>query len=492
MPNSMKKSSEQMLAELRSQRVFSIEHIVQAEKQTVNQKEVKKEVDFYTICERVDKHVKNFLEEKIKKKSTEDYIEIFHKSITGDPTAINMMKEIISSYATDQGLGNIQYPEYYLNLTDAFFEQLYGIGPLSVWKRQDSPAAKVIGTDIWFKQNNQWVKQRFSFRSVGDVKTIADRYKHIDARNKLDQNHHTELETTTIDNIRVSIMIPKRSYEPVITLRKQVETTYTFDHLAKLGSIPEEAIPLLQILAKMQMNSIIAGPPGVGKSTLLQIMLAETLDLHTAFVESSYEFFPRKIYPGSPIIHVKGSGKELEDKIFPALLRHDIDQVVIQEVRRVETEIYGTAGERGIKKVMGTFHNMDPVNIPSILARLNIQHHSGTAMSYRDEYLRFAENLHFSITMDELEGGEKLVTGIQFYHIDPVTLNVQINKILQYNLETQAWEFHNNIPSRMKRLGLRTNRDMYSEFVRLLDQLSGQYPMVEEDRIQHGLQGVGV
>jgi pilus assembly protein CpaF len=455
-----------------------------------SQQSQKMETTFYGLCKEASGHVEKVIEEKIKKKDqATDYIEIHHHAIVGDPLSVKMIKEHIQDFLEIKTLTQLTYPPYYSSLVDAIFQEEYGWGPLSSWRdKTDSQAAKVVGTDIWFITNGGWSKQAFKFRSIEQVLAVCERFKNINRLNKLDAYQNTEMETVTFDGIRVSIVIPDRSFEPVITLRNQTVSIYNLDEQARLGTFAKEALPLIEILSRLCLNSIIAGPPSSGKSSMLMSMLSETAyDIHTAFIESDFEFFPRLAFPGAPIIHERGQGEELEKVVFPKLLRHDIGQVIAAEVRKSESELYGTASERGIKMLKGTFHNMDPVNIPGQLARLNIQHHK-QGFDYHFEYLRFAENLHFSITMDELSQTRKRITGIQFYDVDPITLEVSILKIVDYDWEEDTWTYHNEIPKRILRMASKYNRQEVVKMQSLLLQLSKKYPMPEEERKRVSLQ----
>jgi pilus assembly protein CpaF len=465
-------------------------HLLEKARVADSQKLKKTETTFYDLCKEASGFVEKVIEEKIRKKDqATDYVEIHHNAIVGDPLSVKMIKEHIQDFLEKKTFTQLAHPPYYTNLVDAIFQEEYGWGPLNLWRdKTDSQAAKVIGTDIWFIENGGWEKQPFKFRSIEQVLSVCERFKNINRLNKLDSIQNTELETVTYDGIRVSVVIPDRSFEPVITLRNQTVTIYNLDEQARLGTFPVEVLPLMKILSRLYLNSIIAGPPSSGKSSMLMSMLSETVyDIHTAFIESDFEFFPRLAFPGAPLIHERGEDEELEKVVFPKLLRHDIVQVIAAEVRKSESELYGTASERGIKMLKGTFHNMDPVNIPGQLARLNVQHHK-QGFDYHFEYLRFAENLHFSITMDELSKTRKRVTGIQFYDVDPVTLQVSIIKILDYDWEQDVWTYHNEMPERIVRIASKYNRQDVQNLQRLLYQLSKKYPMPEGTRKRVSLQ----
>lgn len=448
---------------------------------------------FHRISELARDYVEDQIDKRIRERNSNDYVEIHDNAIKGDSLAVKMMKDMIDEFISGHGYTRVDYPKPYQNLTEAIFHETYGWGPLIAWvdMEVDSEAVKVIGTDIFIKFKHGWELQEYGFRNTQDVLSLTERFKLLEANNHLDSHTNSIMETVSRDGKRISVMIPHRSFEPLITLRNQTITKHSFEKQAELGTIPYEAVVIFKILSRLKAKGIIAGPPAVGKSTFMLTMMAETTHLQTAYIEPEYEHFPRLLFPKSPIQHVVGKGKILEEKIFPAILRQDIEQIIMAEVRRDEVEFYGTSGERGIKKILGTFHSADPENIPGILARLNMQHHQGGGLSYGDEYIRFADNLHFSVTMDELEDGRKRVTGIHFYDVDKFTWEVKVMKIMDYDWETDSWSYAAELPKRIEKILLRHSRKDYIAFVETLKELSKSSPMFEETRVLIGKAGLG-
>lgn len=449
---------------------------------------------FYALCDEFKEYYIEAYENKTVNTLDEeaDGTIILHKATIGEPHAIKMVKDEIQRYLESVNYRNINFPNYYNNLIDGIFEEQFGWGPLSIWKTMyQSGEAQVIGTDIFFVTESGKKRANFKFESIEKVRNVCERFKDIDKKNKLDEMNNPILETKTIDNIRVSIGIPSIYTEPTITLRRNTTKEYTIEKQASLKTIPEEIVGFIKILSRLPLNSVIAGPPGSGKNTFLVSMLSETIyDVEDTkfYVESSLEWMIRDLFPGAPVIHTVGKGEQLDKIIFPSSLRHDTKTMIVSEIRQNEAEIYGEAQERGIRRVMGTLHNINPVNIPGILARLNIHYHQ-LSIDYAYEYIRFAENLHFSITMDELNGSNKRVIGIQFYEIDPLSLEVNILRVMDYDWVNDTWTFNDELPQNIIDILKKKHRKEFAELMDIIKKCKKKAPMPIHRQREKGLSG---
>lgn len=449
--------------------------------------------DFYTICLKAKKHVLDFYDRKIDEKNVgntkEDYVNIFHEAMQGIPSSVNLIHRIIEEYIVENGLRTTVYPSYYRSLVEGIFEEEFGLGALSAFRMEkECEGAQVIGTDITFKRAWGWELQPFKFRSIEKVMELTQRFANMHSKTTINEHTSPELETRTHDNIRVSIMIPDRTHlEPIITLRKKLVRELSLESMVNFGTIPKESIPIFQILSRFKLNSVVAGPPGCGKSTFLQVLLSNILyedykgtripeRLKTVYAETFPEWDIRALNPFSNVLHVLGSGTEFESQITKTLLRHDISRIVLGEIREHEVGLYKRASVQGIKQIMGTLHDLDPENIPEILCNLYMQYYPNN-MNHEAVQHTFNRNIHFAISMDEFPNGEddkllKKVTGIHIYSVNDTTKQLEIYTIMEYDFDTDSWNYTNTIPASFKKLVEKYNRQSYKQFVDTLEQLS--------------------
>jgi hypothetical protein len=199
----------------------------------------------------------------------------------------------------------------------------------------------------------------------------------------------------------------------------------------------------------------------------------------TVYAESYPEFNARAIHPKSNLMHVIASGEDYEQILMKSLLRHDVTSIVVGEIREHEVGLYKRASVQGIKQLLGTLHDLDPLDIPGIMSDLYLQYYSN-GLNAESVHRTFVRNLHFSISMDEFLFGEdgnenlqKIVTGIHFYDIDSKTKETKLFTIMEYDVFNNEWIFNNDIPDRIVRMVTKYNKREYLEFRDTLQQLSG-------------------
>lgn len=473
-----------------------------------NQVSFNRSDEFYDVCRKAKEYLYEVYDRKVDMKSRneteEDYVMIYHEAMRGRTDAVNLIKKHIESFISNSGLRECSYPEYYPSLLDGIFEEEFGWGPLSVFKNElECEGAQVLGTKIKFKRSWGYELLPFRFSSVEKVLELCDRFANMQANTNLNSYSKPELETSTIDGIRVSIMIPNRTYkDPVITLRRKTIKDYSFENLAIYRTFPFEAIPLLKSLSKIRVNAIIAGPPGSGKSTMLQAFMNEMFcekrngkiipePVNTIFAETHPEFDVEEIFPDANVTHVIGRGKDFEDSIGASVLRHDIVRVILGEIREHEVGLYKRSGVQGIKQVIGTLHDLDPIDIPDILTSLYLQYFDNNS-TQASVYNTFARNLHYSLSMDEFlqfdDIGEsvlnKKASSIQLYDFNSHTGELLMYKIMDYKHEEDSWVFSTSIPDRFERIASKYHRAEFETFKTVLAELEERWPMEKENTIE--------
>lgn len=115
----------------------------------------KKEKDkFMILCQEVLNHFNNL-------KIGVDDLERQKKAIIGYIEEVNYYKDKIEEYLKSNNLLNEEYPQWYSNLPDAVFHEIWGLAGIAQWyngltsELKNSSTAKIIGDKIFFMINGK-------------------------------------------------------------------------------------------------------------------------------------------------------------------------------------------------------------------------------------------------------------------------------------------------------------------------------------------------
>lgn len=395
---------------------------------------------FQEVC----KAVFNYYEQQYEKgeganSAAEKRIELQHQAIIGDPKAVKYMKDEILDFLRGNNLTNTPHPEYYEDLTDALYHEIYGLGPLATWQRYPrSQSAQIIGTSIYYDDGRKELRPE-RFESTERVEAVIRALTMKDPRSCIN-DYMPELEIDMYDGTRVSIMIPPRVRQHTITFRRFVVKNFSLAHQVELGTIPEEAVPIMRALAKTRPNTVIAGPVRSGKSTFMTTLKSERNPADTVVcIENHFELAWSQHFPNQPIIEIQSMGDDLH-KIFPFTLRQDPTWGALGEVREREAECALLLCERGSSGLLCTYHLTSPWNIPGQWARLTMQ--ISPNRTYQSEVVRVAENIDVILVMEEMENShKKRITSIVEVVLNPYTLEVSTHEIMRFNRNTDTWSY---------------------------------------------------
>ncbi|WP_165891149.1 ATPase, T2SS/T4P/T4SS family, partial [Streptomyces globisporus] len=160
----------------------------------------------------------------------------------------------------------------------AMFHEIYGFNVLAAWiKFPDSYALQVIGKKVYMKIDgrNKLMKD-MRFRSEEQVDKII-RSLAMQKEDAILNTYNNSLEVDLYTGERIAILISPRVKQNVITFRRFLIDAVRVEDLTipKRKTLPIEGVNVVKGLSKTHCNIIIAGPTGVGKSTLTKAMLAE-------------------------------------------------------------------------------------------------------------------------------------------------------------------------------------------------------------------------
>jgi len=430
--------------------------------------------NFLELCDTVYKYFEQVYDRNNDSKKAIERLKLQHKAIIGEPKAVKVIKDEIMDFIRANNLLNTMYPSCYKDLADAVFHEVYGWGPLARWwELNNSQSALVLGTQIFY----DGVLQKERFSSNERVWELIHSLTLKDARSRVNEQN-PDLEVEMFDGTRVSISVPPRGHEYEITFRKFILSDFSLENLSILGTIPEEALPLFQGLARGLPNTLIVGPVRSGKSHTLKAFVHERFKQQNFVVvslEKHFELALRKMLPFAPIIEKQAADDELHE-IFPTILRKDLDFGIMGEIRSVEAECAMLLCERGTRGFLGTFHIKYPHNIPGSWARLIMDRFPNR--NYPAEVMRVAENIDIVIVQEELpDKSKKRVTSVVELRFEPYTLQISTHEIMKYNACNDSWTYKCDLSEKLLNNMLSASPEYTKTLISTLKTLEYQKPI---------------
>ncbi|MDT3697885.1 MAG: ATPase, T2SS/T4P/T4SS family [Thermincola sp.] len=427
--------------------------------------------NFLDLCKNLYHHFEMVYDQNTDPKRSMERLELQHRAIIGDPRAVKIFKDEIAEFIRANNLSNTGFPQCYTDLPGAVFQEVYGWGPLARWWDEPrSQSALVLGTQIFY----DGVLQNERFSSPDRVWELIHSLCLKDAASRIN-SHQPDLEVEMYDGTRVSISIPPRGLEYEITFRKFILEDFSLENLVHLGTIPEEALPVFQGLARGLPNTLFVGPVRSGKSHTLKAFVHERFmerSYTVVSMETHFELALRKMLPFEPIIEKQAREDELHE-IFKTVLRKDLDFGIMGEIRGIEAECAMLLCERGTKGFLGTFHISRPHNIPGSWARLILDKFPNR--NYAAELMRVADNIDIVLVQEELsDRSKKRIKSVVELRFDPLTLQVSTHEIMRYSPADDRWGFRfdlsNSLLERMAAASPKSVKPMIQCLKRLEDE----------------------
>lgn len=415
--------------------------------------EKKTETNFYRVVKLVKKNLDEKLEgDKLTIEEKNKRQQIEHNAILGDKEAEIIMTGEIQDYLREHNLLGSQYPKVYPTLEKGIFLEIYAFGVFHAWDNQpDSPSAMIIGKEIWFKINGEFILQEVCLR---DEEHIYEIFRALKVANKQlnisEANPVAEIDMK--DGTRLELIHPPRSYKPTIAFRKYILNDFSFPEQARRKTIADEDVSFFEDLSSLYLNTIIAGHVESGKSTFLKTMYGSRDPKKVSVLIESYpETYLKRDFPNR-LVHELYVGKEGDIKgVFRVALKLDHDFLIIQEVRGIEAEgaIMGT--ERGSSGLLMTYHITDPYKTAEQLAQHIVDEFPNRKLS--NEIRRISKQLDLGITLANItiDGiNTKKVTSVYEICYDYEQDKAWINYLIKYNKDTNEWLYNTNISEQLK------------------------------------------
>lgn len=210
----------------------------------------------------------------------------------------------------------------------------------------------------------------FAFSTAEQVRTLAVHLATL-AGKRLDTA--SPFMDMSVKNYRVHAVIePIADEGPLISIRVKNRKQFSLDQA--LASAPSFWLPLLRSLVHRELNFLITGGTGSGKTTMLQALLGEASAAQRLLViEDSQELeipHPHVIGMKARAANTESSGEVTMSDLVVQALRMRPDRLIIGECRGAEIRDFLAAMNTGHQGACGTLHANSPQSVPARLAAL--------------------------------------------------------------------------------------------------------------------------
>lgn len=375
------------------------------------------------------------------------------RAIMGFEEDIAYFKAEIGRIIEEKNLNEAECPQWYKNICEGIFNELYGLAGLAPWvydeteEYKGSSSAKLIGDKLYCLIDGKAVlqPQRISEERREQLKRA---FLLATPKERLEQGFH---EVYLNNGIRITIFSGDRTKpgQDIMVFRKYIMRDLTFEGLADLGTIPADAIELFKLMINMGMNVIFAGPVRSGKTTFLQVWQKyEDRSLEGLAIATDPETDWAELMPDAPIMQLVADGKELEEITKP-LLRGDNDYILLEEMRdgtafNIALEITST----GTRRSKATVHTGNARDLPFQMAE-KIRSKYGGEMG--DIIRRIVTNFDLVFEFRQMEDNraKKKLVGISQYYTDRKTLRPKSARIMEYDYENDRWVWNSYLSEKL-------------------------------------------
>jgi pilus assembly protein CpaF len=244
-------------------------------------------------------------------------------------------------------------------------DDILGYGPLEPFLRDDSVSEVMVnGPDrIYVERSGKLEATSSNFVDDAHLLRIIDKIVSQIGR-RIDESSPM-VDARLPDGSRVNAIIPPLSLRgPVLTIRKFSRDPYTMDDLITFGSISAKAAHFLAACVQGQLNVLISGGTGTGKTTTLNALSAFVPgDERIVTIEDAAELqlqqdhvIPLESRPAN----IEGQGEVKIRELVRNALRMRPDRIIVGEVRGAETLDMLQAMNTGHEGSLTTIHANSP------------------------------------------------------------------------------------------------------------------------------------
>jgi pilus assembly protein CpaF len=307
-------------------------------------------------------------------------------------------------------------------------DDILGHGPLERLLADDSVTEIMVNGpyDIWIERGGRLFETSVRFNDDMHLRRIINKIVAQVGR-RIDESSPM-VDARLPDGSRVNAVIPPLSLSgPLVTIRKFSKRRYEMNDLVKMATLSTETVEFLKRCIQAELNILISGGTGTGKTTLLNAVsqaIPETDRIVT--IEDAAELRLHQRH----VLRLEARPKNIEGEgeiPIRALVRNSLrmrpDRIIVGEVRGAEALDMLQAMNTGHEGSLSTVHANTPRDALARIETMVLM--AGFDLPIRAIRQQVSSALDLVVHLERMEDGTRRVTAItevQRMESDVITL----------------------------------------------------------------------
>jgi pilus assembly protein CpaF len=267
--------------------------------------------------------------------------------------------------------------------------------------------------DVWLERDGLLYRTPYRFNDESHLRRIINKMVGQVGR-RIDESSPM-VDARLPDGSRVNAIIPPLSLSgPLVTIRKFHHRRFNLEDLIRIGTMSQEAVDFMDMCIVAQLNILISGGTGTGKTTLLNALSACIPDEERIVtIEDAAELQLKQQHTlrlESRPRNIEGEGEVSIRDLVRNSLRMRPDRIIVGEVRGAEALDMLQAMNTGHDGSLSTVHSNSPRDALARVETMVLM--AGFELPLRAIRQQVASAVEMIIHLDRMDDGTRKVTHI--------------------------------------------------------------------------------
>jgi len=294
-------------------------------------------------------------------------------------------------------------------------DDIFGYGPLERLIL-DSTISEIMVNgphEIWVERRGLLSRTGLTFADESHLRRIITKMVGQVGR-RIDESSPM-VDARLPDGSRVNAIISPLSLSgPLLTIRKFAQGRFDMEELVRIGTLSREGLDFLDMCVKAELNMLISGGTGTGKTTLLNALSSAVPDRdRIVTIEDAAELQLAQqhvVRLESRPKNIEGEGEITIRDLVRNALRMRPDRIIVGEVRGAEALDMLQAMNTGHEGSLSTVHANSPRDALSRLETMVLM--AGYELPLKAIRQHVSSALDLIVQIDRLDDGTRHVTAI--------------------------------------------------------------------------------